>query len=617
MSQQIAKFNQLVSMAFIATVIFGTAARLSPSNQMYCVLPQNGTQPCQPPCEACHHLSYYASHINQYFTSDTTIMFLAGVHLLGDNTSILINNVSQTEIVGANYNTTIECESEGSGGFMFVNSTNIKIKNLTFLNCGQDTSAICDASCRAAIAFDTITMLFIYGITVNYSSGWGVYTKRLFGCSSVVNSTFASNSGTPEYDGGNIAFNYTNCSADTSATLSLSSLKILYGYSSHANPAAPGLFIFLECTNVNISISNVKMVGNRAISPNVSTGGNIAIIYRNYTNLVVNFVTVQDCYIVNGSAYQGAGMFVSIFEASPASVYPANISQTIAQSLHVSNTHFIGNHAWSLGGLFIILHEMSYIYGITGELIFENCTFSYNTLSTGGNWVGGTAVHIKNNNVPEYIPHGIPQFSVSFIDCKFSHNSLNSTKNCSGSATVFVIKKLSGTHFINCTFEDNGCSALSAVQSILVFRGNITVQGNNGTDGGGLILCDRSYIYLNPHTNITLDSNHAWHSGGGIYADDECLETIPLCFFQLDEEIILNISLLSTVHIKMINNTAAYAGSALYGGSVDYCYIPGVGSHLLLKPSGPQIFKEIFEFQRNTDLSYIIFQSYWYLFLST
>jgi len=77
---------------------------------------------------------------------------------------------------------------------------------------------------------------------------------------------------------------------------------------------------------------------------------------------------------------------------------------------------------------------------------------------------------------------------------------------------------------------------------------------NSGTDGGGLILCDRSYIYLKPYTNITLDSNHAWHSGGGIYADDECLETFPLCFFRLDKEIIYSFDLLRTVHIKMINN---------------------------------------------------------------
>jgi len=98
MSEHITMVNLLVSMALIGTAIFGTAVSLSPSNHTYCVLSQNDTQPCQPPCELCHHLSYYTSNITQYFISDTTILFLDGVHVLGDNTTILMENVSQTEI---------------------------------------------------------------------------------------------------------------------------------------------------------------------------------------------------------------------------------------------------------------------------------------------------------------------------------------------------------------------------------------------------------------------------------------------------------------------------------------------------------------------------------------
>jgi len=134
----------------------------------------------------------------------------------------------------------------------------------------------------------------------------------------MVNSTFSYNFGTSEYDGGNIAILYTDCLEDASDTfLSLTSLEILYGYSSHKTPVAPGLSLLLECTRINVSIINVVMIGNVANSTSISTGGNIAIIYRNYTNLVVNFVTVQDCYIAGGSAYQGGGMFVSVLEASP------------------------------------------------------------------------------------------------------------------------------------------------------------------------------------------------------------------------------------------------------------------------------------------------------------
>ena len=495
-----------------------------------------------------------------------------------------------------------------------MNATDIQIRNLTFLNCGQDLtfdlSVLCNVSCRAAIAFDTIDTLLISGVTVNYSSGWGVYAKRVFGSSSVVESTFSHNAGTSVYDGGNVAILYTDCSADASDTiLSLSSLKVLYGYSSHKTPVAPGLSLLLECTRINVSISNVVMIGNGANSKIFSTGGNIAIIYRNYTNLVVNFVTVQDCYIANGSASQGAGMFVSILEASPVSTFPANNTQTVAQSLQVSNTHFIGNHAWSFaGGVYIIMHEMPFVYGVTGELIFENCNFLNNTVTLlpSTNRDGGTAVHITNHNVPSYLLHGAPQFNISFVGCNFSGNSLITSNRCSGSGTVFITMNPAGTHFVNCTLVNNTCSALVAVESVFVFHGTISILGNNGTDGGGLVLCDRSYMYLTPHTNITFDSNHAWHTGGAIYTEEECLQSIPLCFFQLDEKIIFNFDLLDTVHIRMVGNTAAYAGSAVYGGSVDYCLVLGVGSHLLLVPSGPQIFERVFEIiHSSSDQSYI------------
>ena len=606
----------LISVVLIVTAVISTATSLSASNHVYCVSSRNETHPCPPPCELCHPLSYYTSNITQYFTSNTTIKFLPGVHQLKGNSTVLIENIHELELIGdtgtsGDQDTIIQCDSNGTGGFIFVNATDIQIRNLTFLNCGQDLafdlSILCNVSCRAAIAFDNVNTLSISGITVNHSSGWGVYAKRVFGYSSVVDSTFSHNAGTPDYIGGNFAIQYTDCSADASDTfLSLRFLEILYGYNS---PVAPGLSLLLECTYINVSISNVAMVGNVAKSTIITTGGNIAIIYRNYTNLVVNFITVQDCYIANGSAYQGAGMFVSILEASPASTFPANNTQTVAQSLRVSNTQFISNHAYNFaGGVFIIVHEIPYVYGVTGELTFENCSFLYNTLALppAAKWDGGIAVHINNHNVPDYLLHGVPQFNVSFIGCNFSGNSLITSNYCSGSGTVFVIKNPSGTYFTDCSFMNNTCSALVAVQSVFVFHGTIILRGNNATNGGGLVLCDRSYMYLTPHTNITFDSNHAWHSGGAIYTEEECLQSIPLCFFQLDEKIIFNVSLLETVHIRMVGNTAAYAGSAVYGGSVDYCYVPGVGSHLLLKPSGEQIFEQVFNItQAGSDFSFV------------
>ena len=52
--------------------------------------------------------------------------------------------------------------------------------------------------------------------------------------------------------------------------------------------------------------------------------------------------------------------------------------------------------------------------------------------------------------------------------------------------------------------------------------------------------------------------NHALHSGGAIYAQDQCLTDPYKCFFLYES--------LQTIHLQFENNTANYAGNVLYGG---------------------------------------------------
>ena len=592
---------------YISLILLVLAISIS-SGHIYCVFVQNETQSCPPQCKVCHTLDYYSKHVDQYFSSNTTILFLPGIHTLENNTTTLINDVNQLELMGnssGDVGSTIQCE--GAGSFFFTNSSNIQIRNLTFINCGQnfpfDISILCN-SCRAALAFDTVDTLLISGVTVNCSNGWGVFAKRVYGTVSVLDSMFASNYGTREHDGGNTAFIYRDCVGDhKDAYIQLQDLEILNGYSDHKFPVSPGLSLVLECSGINASIVRVKTVGNIANNTR-STGGNIAIIYRNHTSLVQNRVTIDNCYIAKGVACQGGGMFISILEAFPTFMPVVSL----LQALHISNTQFINNSAMNFaGGLYISIHEIPNAFEVIGEVSFRNCTFLSNGNSAHAQqlYVSGTAVHIDNFNVPGYLPHSLTQFNVTFNSCVFSKSYLNSIKNCSGSSTVYLSNLRSGVYFTDCTFEDNACTALLAVQSIFILHGNITIQRNSGSDGGGLVFCDQSYMYLTPYTDVTFHSNNARHSGGAIYSEEECLQSIPLCFFQLDKSIIINDTLLSTVHIRLVNNTARYAGSALYGGSVDFCYIPGVGPYLFPLPA-IDVFNNIFEIEhQDSDFSFI------------
>ena len=90
--------------------------------------------------------------------------------------------------------------------------------------------------------------------------------------------------------------------------------------------------------------------------------------------------------------------------------------------------------------------------------------------------------------------------------------------------------------------------------------------------GGGLTLLDNSFMYLRPNTHIMFFHNHATYAGGAIYVQSDKYDTYnPNCFYQFD---VVN-QTISELNIQILfaNNTASFAGSALYGGFVDFCFL--------------------------------------------
>ena len=79
-----------------------------------------------------------------------------------------------------------------------------------------------------------------------------------------------------------------------------------------------------------------------------------------------------------------------------------------------------------------------------------------------------------------------------------------------------------------------------------------------------------SRFYLRPHTHIQITNNHA-KRGGGIYVEDQNAATTIPCFFQIVELQYPYSHLDSMITLK--NNTAQEAGSAVYGGRIDQCYL--------------------------------------------
>ena len=560
-------------------VVVAFSANPTSSHQVYYVRPENSTKIYPHGCSQT--FDHYVRNDKEYFNSNSKFLFLPGTHFL--EATLLIEYVKNLELKGHG-DCVVQCL--GPYGFIIANSYNVRIENLAILDCGQRIESIApNSNTHAALAFDMVHNLAFSKVTVHRSKGFGIYSNRVFGVFLIKSSTFKSNQGSSNFKGGNAMIYYQNCSSVHTAHesyLAIKSSRFIYG-KNHGSFSASGLTLWLGCTNISARISYTNFSHNTGFLDYFSsTGGNLAIFYRNYTNITTNNVTVENCYISDGHANTGAGMYVSFLETPELTPTAENLIQQQMQAkqiLTISDTHFISNSATRVGaGLYIITHEMmGMMTDVSGVIVVQNCTFSKNYLSAGK---GGAALYILNQFLPGYMQHSTPQFNISITNCTFSESFV--TKHpyrrqqwSGGTSAVFLSKTRSGviSTFTGCIFESNACSALAAVQSTVIFQGENTFRDNNDTHGGGLVLGENSQIYLKPYTNVSFINNHAHSVGGGIYVQDENLLSTTMCFFELDYSITKSEKLLDTIAIVMINNTADLAGNAIYGGSIDRCFM--------------------------------------------
>ena len=89
----------------------------------------------------CHNLHHYLLNVTKYFTSNTQLLFLPGLHHL--HTNLTIQNVHNISLIGSTANgttpdTVIQCNS--SVAILMTNITDLAMKNLLIRNCTTNSS---------------------------------------------------------------------------------------------------------------------------------------------------------------------------------------------------------------------------------------------------------------------------------------------------------------------------------------------------------------------------------------------------------------------------------------------------------------------------------------------
>ena len=75
-------------------------------------------------------------------------------------------------------------------------------------------------------------------------------------------------------------------------------------------------------------------------------------------------------------------------------------------------------------------------------------------------------------------------------------------------------------------------------------------------------------MILMPQTLLLFIRNHATHAGGALLVYDESVLAIDYCFYHIESDLQIK-----DTRLMFENNTAGYAGDAIFGGSIHYCQL--------------------------------------------
>lgn len=442
----------------------------------------------------------------------------------------------------------------------------------------------------------------ITNVEIMYSNNQNIYYNAVKGKIFIHNSIFrdAVNSKGDNYFAGN-AFFFSECN-NQNTIFSIKHTQFLNNTNNQSRQGmhlksdsnldfASGLLIVLKCTIINVSLDNITLDGNSGVR-----GGNLALVFHNLSDVFASPVYIQNSFIRNGKANIGGGMLIQLVEASLLMNQHCKARTKARTLLVINNTEFTRNKATYGGGGLYLQTKESQTYCSAAKINITNCIFKSNTLSTKG--TGGLAIHNTNFIAFPYVEHAQPQFHLNIVKCSFSGHHVDLHRRNSGTG-VIAAEASPSVHLTDLSIYNNECSGILGISSSFIISGNVNIFNNNASSGGGMLFCSDSVMFLTPHTILTITNNFAEHAGGGICVEIQCLQSQPICFFQLDTETSMHYDEISSINVSLHNNSAGYAGHELYGGSIEYCFLLESPFHNVSANKSEIVFEQIFDYDRS------------------
>ena len=541
-----------------------------------------------------------------YFTSNTVVEFLPGLHELNYTGHIYIFLARNLTLIGSDSHMTsltnyshsdsvVFCT--GYSGFFFQMVRDLKIVNLHFTHCGAvlfpeysdfffldnlPESITRYLKVYIALAMWNVHNLVLSKVTVEKSYGFGLYGMNIFNRSLITDSYFINNN---EYvsrhqrcidlkysascTGGNARLTFMDSflpGTPAINTFEINNSEFLRGVATiQPEPQlalAGGLEILVGVFyyDIHITINNTVIAENSGfIAGNMYVHVSFGVEHAK--------IRVDRCYIHSGKMEKP---WLTSSQMSFATGLMCGV--TLAKEdlngdttpVYISNTKFDSN----VGGAatFVFGGKTSCACNSSAyHVVVDNCEFTTNLADIGHT---GLMAGIMSDKFKPLVAVQETVLRVRLViqNSAFHHNF--KVRGRRQNLDLIRIFQMPEILIINCTFENNtGSRTVVLFRSKVIFQGNLVFQNNTSTtDGGALHLDDSSLLHFKPDTRISFINNTALQKGGAIYV--ETMSKVKFCFFELDD--VWRYSQ-ANVQLTFERNTAGIAGDALYGGEVDRC----------------------------------------------
>ena len=476
--------------------------------------------PCPTPePEACCVLSECVQNVSRYFASNTTLLFLPGIHIL--ETPVRVENVSILTLSGdpsslPQVTSRIICSSNPAAYFTFDSVLELDISALGFDSCGSGINA---SVSLIAVYNSQITNCVFQNCSSDALSGaGGALFMQFVGNTAISDCTFFNNSASL---GGGVL------------VLALSDSGVSFFRNEFVNNTAlAGGGLYIESSNVTV-IENSFVHNTASIS-----GGGVCIRSGN------SITFFGETNFVDNTAGLGMGFGGGLYIEDTATV------------LFNGDTFFGANSADLLGGAMLIYNSSVIFTGSVGVegsnasygaavAIVQSCLSVENATFQDNRGIYGAGIYSREANLT---------FSEGATLCN-NMATLGGAIYASSSNLNFE----GSSSLSQNTARNGGGMLLTDDSKINLFPGTkLYFRSNFAQETGGAIIVEESTpLGYCTNSNISLAQ---------VVSSD--------CFFQLQNQTVI----LSEVNtfITFENNRAVQGGGDLYGGTVDSCRLRNI-----------------------------------------